>query len=154
MRNISAPLYMIRLARGALLSAAILLTIPEQGAQAEPDTPVSAVAFAANPAQYLNKHIRVPGFACYAADKGYRCASGKKLDVIAATITANAAKKAIDEGCGQLDGIERTPGCIFDLNLVPAAVSKAQGTVVKNGEATTGEIWVVEASGVTAVAAR
>jgi hypothetical protein len=130
------------------------MIVPQRGAYAQPDTPVSAAAFAANPAQYLNKHIRVPGFACYAADKGYRCASGKKLDVVAATITANAAKKAIDEGCGELDGIERTPGCVFDLSFVPAAVSKAQGTVVKNGEATTGEIWVVDASSVSAFAAR
>jgi hypothetical protein len=115
---------------------------------------VSAAAFAQNPAQYLNRKIQVRDFACYRDESNYHCASGKGLDVVAAQMNAGAAKKKIEEECGAMDGIERTPGCIFDITFTPTSIAKGQGDIVRNGVATTGEIWIVQATGLAAAAHR
>jgi hypothetical protein len=104
---------------------------------------VAPAAFAQNPAQYLNRKVSVRDFACYRRESDYLCSSGKGLDVIASAFAASSAKKKIDEECGEMDGIERTPGCVFDLILTPTSVAKEQGNVVRKGIATTGEIWIV-----------
>lgn len=122
--------------------------------QATGQTAVSAAAFSQNPAQYLNQKIQVRDFACYRDETNYHCTSGKGLDVVAAQMTAGAAKKKIDEECGAMDGIERTPGCVFDITFTPASIAKGQGDIVRNGVATTGEIWIVQTTGLAATAHR
>jgi len=113
---------------------------------------VTSKAFAQNPAHYLNQTIAVADFACYRREADYLCSSGKGLDVVASAIEASAAKKKIDEECGEMDGIERKPGCVVDLILTPASVARAQGNVVRKGIATTGEIWIVRAGSISITA--
>jgi hypothetical protein len=113
---------------------------------------VAPKAFAQNPAQYLNQKIAVRDFACYRRESDYLCSSGKGLDVVAGVMEASAAKKKIDEECGEMDGIERTPGCVVDLSLTPASVAREQGNVVRKGRAATEEIWVVHATSISITA--
>ena len=115
---------------------------------------LSAIAFARDPARYLNQRVRVDDFACWKVEASFRCASGKGLDLISADVTPASAKKAIDEGCGGLDGIERTPGCLFDLVFTPLKVARGTGDVTRNGRATTVQIWIVEAAAVSALPRR
>jgi hypothetical protein len=111
---------------------------------------VSAAAFAQNPAQYLNRRIMVGDFACYSDGSAYRCASGIGLDLVSPLMAPGAAKKKIDGECGAFDGIERTPGCVFDLVFTPTSVAKGEGDIVRNGVATTGVIWIIQATNVIA----
>lgn len=133
---------------------ALIACLTASSAVAQTAERISATALAQDPARYLNRQIRVDGFACWSDAAAYRCASGKGLDLIPAAIAPAAVKRAIDEGCGGLDGIERTPGCLFDLVFTPTGLARGEGDIVRNGRATTGQIWILRAGAVSATRGR
>jgi hypothetical protein len=132
-------------ALAVLLSASALAQTPPR---------ISGNAFARDPARYLNQRIRVDDFACWSNDGAYRCESGKELDVLPHDVGPAAAKQKITEECGGLDGVERTPGCVFDLVFTPTSLAKGDGNITRNGVSSTGQIWIVQTDSVTAVPRR
>jgi hypothetical protein len=52
----------------------------------------------------------------------------------------------MDEGCGELDGIEQSPSCRFSLQIVPTEVTSQRGDYARNGRSVAGRITVVTAT--------
>jgi hypothetical protein len=135
-----------------ILLACILAFVA--GALAQTPRRVSAATFARDPAAFLNERIRVDDFACWSLEKAYRCASGKEFDIIPGDISTATAKKQITDECGGNDGIERTPGCLFDLVFTPRAIAKGPGDIIRNEIVSTGQIWIVQTDAVVAIPRR
>jgi hypothetical protein len=124
------------------------------GASAQTPQHVSAAAFARDPGHFLNQRIRVDDFACWNLEGAYRCESGKELDVIPLDISPAAVKQKIVEECGGNDGVERTPGCVFDLVFTPTSLAKGPGNIIRNEVVSTGPIWIVQTGSVSAIPRR
>src|SRR3954465_5584065 len=112
---------------------------------------VSADDLVQSPQRYLNQPVSFRGAYCYAVARGYECRTSAPLRLATDALPAGAAKTAIDNDCGELDGLELSPGCGFTLQMVPTETTTMEGDYIRNGQQVTGRITVVT---VTVIAAR
>ena len=111
---------------------------------------VAAGKFASSARSYLNTPTGVRGLFCYSAAKGYECRGADPLLVVLESMPAGPAKKAMDEGCGELDGIELSPARRFTLQLVPTEVAARDGEYTRGGRSVRGRLTVVTATVISA----
>lgn len=101
---------------------------------------VSAADLARNARRYLEQPIA----------RGYQCTTSEPLRIDLESMPAGPAKTAMDDECGELDGIEQSPTCRFTLQIVPTEVKTESGSYVRNKKAAQGKITVVTATVVSA----
>jgi len=111
---------------------------------------VSAADLARNARRYLEQPIAFRGAYCYAAARGYQCTTSEPRRLALESMPAGPATTAMDDGCGELDGIEQAPTCRFTLQIVPTEAKTESGSYVRNKKATQGKITVVTATVVSA----
>lgn len=106
--------------------------------------------FAPNARRYLNQPIGLRGLYCYSASSGYECRSGEPLRIVTDAMPAGPAKRAMDNDCGEMDGIELSASCRFTLQLVPTGVATRNGDYTRGGKNVRGSITVVTATVISA----
>jgi hypothetical protein len=130
----------------AILTLGLLLAPPMAAAQSA----VSATDLARNARRYLEQPITFQGAYCFAAERGYQCMTIEPLRLVLETMPAGPAKTAMDNECGELDGLEHSPTCRFTLQMLPTEVKTETGTYVRNKRAVQGRITVVTATVISA----
>ena len=111
---------------------------------------VSADDLVKDPNRYLNQPVEFRGAYCYTVERGYECRTEAPLRLSTDKLPAGAAKVAIDKDCGELDGLELSPGCGFTLQMVPTESTTMEGDYVSNGQSVTGRITVVTVTVISA----
>ena len=113
-------------------------------ARTAPANPVvSADDLVKDAQRYLNQTIEFRNAYCYAATHGYECRTGAPLRLSTDKMPAGAAKATIDTDCGELDGLELSPGCGFTLQMLPTETTTMEGDYIRDGQRVTGRITVV-----------
>lgn len=128
------------------LSLIVVLTLPS----AAQNPAVSANDLLKDPQRYLNQPISFRGAYCYAATRGYECRTNAPLRLSTDKLPVGAAKTAIDNECGELDGLELSPGCSFTLQMVPTESTTMEGDYIRDGQRVPGRITVVTVTVVSA----
>ena len=124
--------------------------LPMLPSVASAQSAVSAADLARNARRYLEQPIAFRGAYCYAAARGYQCTTSEPLRIELESMPAGPAKTAMDDECGELDGIEQSPTCRFTLQIVPTEVKTESGSYVRNKKAAQGKITVLTATVVSA----
>jgi len=118
-------------------------------AVAGPNT-MNASQLAQSAKAHLNEPIGLSGAYCYAATHGYECRTVEALRIATDAMPAGAAKSAMDNDCGEIDGIEQSAGCRFTLQMVPTDVATRDDDYVRKGRQVKGKITVVTVTVISA----
>jgi hypothetical protein len=88
---------------------------------------ISARKLAAHPEKYVGVEIEIPEAFCGSAAEGpgYVCSTRGGVYVSAQTLAANDGKRKIDEGCGGIDWIEKSPSCRVRLRFTPSGYRRS-----------------------------
>lgn len=133
--------------RAALL---IVLALAALAPAASAQSALNASQLAQSARAHLNAPIGLRGAFCYAATRGYECRTTEALLIVAEAMPAGAAKSAMDDDCGEVDGIEQSANCRFTLQLVPTEVGIQDGDYVRRGRQVRAKITVVTATVISA----
>jgi hypothetical protein len=76
---------------------------------------------AAHPERYIGKEVAIHSAYCGSAgDKpGYECSTDGALYIHASALAPAAAKTKLDEECGGIDWLEKSPSCRVRIRFVP-----------------------------------
>jgi len=74
-------------------------------------------ALAANPEAYTGPAVELAVAYCGGDAGAYMCSTTGSVFVRVEALTANAAKAKIDNGCGGIDWVEKSPDCRFRLKF-------------------------------------
>ena len=136
--------------RSNLMLAGMLLGLCCGDATQVAQAQMSTSQFAPNARRYLNQPVGLRGLYCYSAASGYECRSGEPLRIVTDAMPAGPAKRAMDNDCGELDGIEQSASCRFTLQMVPTEVATRSGDYTRNGKNVRGTITVVTVTVISA----
>jgi hypothetical protein len=133
-----------------LVTAGLCISAVLAQPAAAADPTVSAEDLIAHTDRYLNQPISFKGAYCYQAKRGYECRTNAPLRLSTDKLPDGAAKTAIDNECGELDGLELSPGCSFTLQMVPTESTTMEGDYIRDGQRVPGRITVVTVTVVSA----
>ena len=131
------------------LSVALGVTALASAAAAQ--SAMSASELVRSAKAHLNQPLGLRGAFCYAATRGYQCRTTEPLLIVTDAMPAGAPKSAMDDDCGEVDGIEQSANCRFTLQMVPTGVAIQDGDYVRRGRQVRAKITVVTATVISAL---